>query len=155
MGGYGGPAGTIYKEENFRPLEYRHLKYAKKTNTTLLAVDHTYVHIDNDGFDVPGATVLMEENTTYYEFDEMELTGFSRLVIYHPGDVNVTAVVHKFIGDKSGQFHIRRDQKVFVEYVESETNKTEAPVATGSMLALKLFYPPSSICMALGQFTKE
>ena len=127
VGRYGGPAGTIYKEENFRPLEYRHLKYAKKTNTTLLAVDHTYVHIDNDGFDVPGATVLMEENTTYYEFDEMELTGFSRLVIYHPGDVNVTAVVHKFIGDKSGQFHIRRDQKVFVEYVESETNKTEAP----------------------------
>ena len=123
----GGPAGTVYKEENFRPLEYRHLKYMKETNTTMLAVDHTYVHIDNDGFDVPGATVLMEENTTYYEFDEMELTGYSRLVLYHPGDVNVTAVVHKFIGDKSGQFHIRRDQKIFVEYIESETNKTEAP----------------------------
>ena len=123
----GGPAGTIYKEENFRPLQYRHLKYMKETNTTMLAVDHTYVHIDNDGFDVPGATLLMEENTTYYEFDEMELTGYSRLLVYHPGNVTVTAVVHKFIGDKSGQFHIRRDQKIFVEYVESETNKTEAP----------------------------
>lgn len=127
QGRYGGPAGTIYKEENFRPLEYRHLKYMKETNTTMLAVDHTYVHIDNDGFNVPGATVLMEENTTYYEFDEMELTGMSRLIIYHPGKGNVTAVVHKFIGDKSGQFHIRRDQKVFVEYIESETNRTEAP----------------------------
>lgn len=126
-GRYGGPAGTIYKEENFRPLQYRHLKYMKETNTTMLAVDHTYVHIDNDGFDVPGATLLMEENTTYYEFDEMELTGYSRLLVYHPGNVTVTAVVHKFIGDKSGQFHIRRDQKIFVEYVESETNKTEAP----------------------------
>ena len=123
----GGPAGTIYKEENFRPLQYRHLKYMKETNTTMLAVDHTHVHIDNDGFDVPGATLLMEENTTYYEFDEMELTGYSRLLVYHPGNVTVTAVVHKFIGDKSGQFHIRRDQKIFVEYVESETNKTEAP----------------------------
>ena len=123
----GGPAGTIYKEENFRPLQYRHLKYMKETNTTMLEVDHTYVHIDNDGFDVPGATLLMEENTTYYEFDEMELTGYSRLLVYHPGNVTVTAVVHKFIGDKSGQFHIRRDQKIFVEYVESETNKTEAP----------------------------
>ena len=123
----GGPAGTIYKEENFRPLQYRHLKYMKETNTTMLAVDHTYVHIDNDGFDVPGATLLMEENTTYYEFDEMELTGYSRLLVYHPGNVTVTAVVHKFIGDKSGRFHIRRDQKIFVEYVESETNKTEAP----------------------------
>ena len=126
-GKYGGPAGTVYKEENFRPLEYRHRKYMKETNTTMLAVDHTYVHIDNDGLLVPGATVLMEENTTYYEFDEMELTGNSRLVVYHPGNVNVTAVVHKFIGDKSGQFHIRQDQKVFVEYIESETNKTEAP----------------------------
>ena len=126
-GRYGGPAGTIYKEENFRPLQYRHLKYMKETNTTMLAVDHTYVHIDNDGFDVPGATLLMEENTTYYEFDEMELTGYSRLLVYHPGNVTVTAVVHKFIGDKSGQFHIRRDQKIFVEYVESETNKSEAP----------------------------
>lgn len=123
----GGPAGTIYKEENFRLLQYRHLKYMKETNTTMLAVDHTYVHIDNDGFDVPGATLLMEENTTYYEFDEMELTGYSRLLVYHPGNVTVTAVVHKFIGDKSGQFHICRDQKIFVEYVESETNKTEAP----------------------------
>ena len=126
-GRYGGPAGTVYKEENFRPLEYRHRKYMKETNTTMLAVDHTYVHIDNDGLLVPGATVLMEENTTYYEFDEMELTGNSRLVLYHPGNVNVTAVVHKFIGDKSGQFHLRQDQKVFVEYIESETNKTEAP----------------------------
>lgn len=140
MGRYGGPAGTVYKEENFRPLEYRHRKYLKETNTTLLAVDHTYVHIDNDGFNVPGSTVLMEENTTYYEFDEMELTGFSRLVMYHPGNVNVTAVVHKFIGDKSGQFHIRRDQSVFVEYVESETNKTEAPcsyrIDTGAKIIL-------------------
>lgn len=36
-------------------------------------------------------------------------------------------VVHKFIGDKSGQFHIRSNQKVFVEVVESKTNSTEAP----------------------------
>ena len=124
---YGAPAGTIYKEENFRPLQYRHLKYAKETNTTFLAVDHTYVHIDNDGFDVVGASLLMEENTTFYEFDEMELTGYSRLLAYHPGNVTVMVVVHRFIGDKSGQFHIRSDQKIFVEFVESETNKTEAP----------------------------
>lgn len=36
-------------------------------------------------------------------------------------------VVHRFIGDKSGQFHIRNNQKVFVEVVESQTNSTEAP----------------------------
>ena len=85
----GGPAGTVYKEENFRPLQYRHLKYNKATNTSFLAVDHTYVHIDNAGYDVPGATMLVEENTVDYEFDEMELTGYSRLLVYHPENVTV------------------------------------------------------------------
>ncbi|KAK3755992.1 hypothetical protein QZH41_003345 [Actinostola sp. cb2023] len=124
---YGGPAGTVYKEENLRPLEYRHVKYSKTKNTTLLAVDHTYVHIDNDGYKVPGATMLMAENTTYYEFDEMELTGFSRLLLYHPGNEKIQAVVHRFIGDKSGQFHLRNNQRIFVEVVESTSNMTEAP----------------------------
>lgn len=120
-------AGTIYKEENFRPLEYRHLKYMKETNTTMLAVDHTYLHIDNQGKNVPGATMLMEEQTVYYEFDEIELTGYSRLLIYHPVDRNVTVVTHKFIGDRTGQFHLRDNQTIYVEVVESETNRTEAP----------------------------
>ena len=85
----GGAAGTVYKEENFRPLEYRQLKYKKETNTTLLAVDHTYVHVDNEGYNVLGATMLMEEDTLNYEFDEMELTGYSRLLVYHPGNNTV------------------------------------------------------------------
>lgn len=46
---YGAPAGTIYKEENLRQLQYRHLKYSKTTNSTYLAVDHTYIHVDNQG----------------------------------------------------------------------------------------------------------
>ena len=123
----GAPAGTIYIEENFRPLQYRHVKYLKKSNTTILAVDHTYLHVDNKGYDVSGATMLMEENTTEYEFDEMELTGQSRLLVYHPPNSTVNVTVHRFIGDKSGQFHIRDRQKIYVEVVESETNKTEAP----------------------------
>lgn len=124
---YGGSAGTIYKEENFRPLEYRHVKYNKEKNTTLLAVDHTYVHVDNDGYNVAAATMLMANETLYYEFDEMELTGYSRLLLYHPGNDTVQAVVHRFVGDKSGQFHLRSNQRVFVEVVESITNMTEAP----------------------------
>ena len=35
--------------------------------------------------------------------------------------------IYRFIGDKSGQFHIRDQQKVYVEVVESVSNKTEAP----------------------------
>ena len=121
------PAGTVYKEENYRPLEYRHLKYMKETNVTMLAVDHTYLHVDNEGNNVPGATMLMEEQTLYYEFDEIELTGYSRLLIYHPRGRNVTVITHKFIGDRTGQFHLRDNQTIYVEVVESETNRTEAP----------------------------
>ena len=46
---YGAPAGTVYKEENLRRLQYRQLKYSKTTNSTFLAVDHTYIHVDNQG----------------------------------------------------------------------------------------------------------
>jgi hypothetical protein len=72
------------------------LKYRKDRNTTYLAVDHTYLHIDNDGYDVPGATLIMEKYTSEYEFDEMELTGMSRLLVYHPDNVtNITVFAHR------------------------------------------------------------
>ena len=47
------------------------MKYSKETNSTFLKVDHTYVHVDNERRDVPEATVLMEEGTVDYEFDEV------------------------------------------------------------------------------------
>ena len=71
-------------EENLRPPQYRHLKYDPKRNRTYLAVDHTYVHVDNEGRDVPPPTVIMEENKRFYEFDEAQLTGHARLIFYHP-----------------------------------------------------------------------
>ena len=33
----------------------------------------------------------------------------------------------RFIGDGTGQFHIRKHQQIYVEYIESENNRTEAP----------------------------
>lgn len=137
----GAPAGTVYKEENFRPLQYRHRKYSKTTNTTFLAVDHTYLHVDNEGYDVVGATMIMEENTTEYEFDEMELTGHSRLIVYHPNNSVVNVTVHRFIGDKTGQFHIRDKQRVYVEVVESISNKTEAPCSYRIDLGAEVILP--------------
>ena len=124
----GAAAGTIYKEENMRPLEYRKSKYIKSLNTTLLVVDHTYLHVDNNGYDVPVATMVLEEYRTDYEFDEMELTGYSRLLIYHPSnETHVTVTAHRFIGDRTGQLHLKMNQTLFAEVVESETNHTEAP----------------------------
>lgn len=47
--------------------------------------------------------------------------------MYHPNDTKVTVIAHKFIGDKTGQFHLRINQTIYVEVIESETNRTEAP----------------------------
>ncbi|XP_068697321.1 serine, glycine, tyrosine and glutamine-rich protein-like [Montipora foliosa] len=144
---YSAPAGTVYKEENFRPLEYRILKYSKETNTTFLKVDHTYLHVDNEGRNVPEATVLMEEGTTDYEFDEVELTGYSRLIVYHPNETLVTVIAHKFIGDKTGQFHLRINQTIYVEVIESEPTERKHPAAIGLTREQKLFFRPSSTFM--------
>ena len=108
-------------------MEYRKLKYAENTNHTYFQVDHRYVHVDNEGLLVPVPSMIMEELSTHYEFDEMELTGHSRLVFYHPQNSNVTAVVHRFIGDKTGRLHMRDRQKLYCEVVESTRNVTEAP----------------------------
>lgn len=58
---------------------------------------------------------------------QVELTGYSRLIVYHPNETKVTVIAHKFIGDKTGQFHLRINQTIYVEVIESETNRTEAP----------------------------
>lgn len=90
-------------------------------------VDHRYVHVDNEGRFVPVASMVMENNTVTYEFDEMELTGSARLWFYHPPSSQVTVIIHRFMGDKTGIAHLRTDQRVYVEYLETETNITEAP----------------------------
>ncbi len=121
--------GTTYKKENMRELEYRIKKYDPVLNTTILEADHSFIHSDNWLKYSPAPTVIMQHETYEYEFDEMELTGSAYLWIYHPGDgaMKVKTTVHKFIGDKTGQLHLRINQKLFVEVVESITNKTEAP----------------------------
>ena len=85
--------------------------------------------MDNIGIKSPVATVVMEGQTTDYEFNETEVGGYSRLLLYHPKNSNVTAVIHHFLGDRTGQFHVRSKQKIWVEYIESVTNYTEAPVS--------------------------
>ena len=86
---------------------------------------------------VPVASVVIDTDPLgavdrySYEFDELELSGYARLTVVHPTasgtvqQVNVT--VHKFIGDRTGQLHMRSNQVAYVEYVESENDETEAP----------------------------
>ena len=44
-----GAAGTIYLEETLRQMRYRHRKYDKQSNTSLLSADHIHLLIDNEG----------------------------------------------------------------------------------------------------------
>jgi hypothetical protein len=40
--------------------------------------------MDNVGNLVPVPTMIMVNQTTHYEFDEVEITGHSRVIIFHP-----------------------------------------------------------------------
>ena len=123
-----GAAGTTYKEENLRELEYRHKKYDPVLNTTFLAVDHSHIHADNAFGHSPAPTMLMDPGRFLYEIDELELLGTTRLLIYHSDiTTQVQVIVHTFIGDKSGQIHLRHNQQLFAEVVEAVMNRTEAP----------------------------
>ena len=125
---HAGASGTFYREETFRELEYRLKKYDPVHNTTFLDSDYKYIHSNNLGKHSPQPTLIQDPARHSYEFDEMELMGTTLLWIYHPVNVSsINVTIHKFIGDKSGLLHLRKNQRVFVEYVESETNKTEAP----------------------------
>ncbi|KAK3576663.1 hypothetical protein CHS0354_004948 [Potamilus streckersoni] len=125
---HAGASGTTYKEENSRELEYREKKFDKVLNTTILAVDRTYIHSDNWGIYSPAATLIQDPPRDSYKFYEMELTGSARMMIFHPDNVTkINVTVDYFLGDKTGQLHLKQNQTVFVEVIESVTNKTEAP----------------------------
>jgi hypothetical protein len=100
--------------------------------------------MDNKGILSPVATMIMEDETTLYEFNETQVDGNARVLFYHPTDSTVTVIVHKFYGDRTGQVHLRTHQIVYVEYVESETNVTEAPVSYIIDYGAKLVMPTES-----------
>ena len=100
-----------------------------------------YLHMDNNGVDTLGATMVMENETVLYEFNETQIDGYSRLVFYHPISSNVDVIIHRFLGDRTGLLHIQSDQTVYVEYVESETNVTEAPVSYKIDSGAKAIFP--------------
>jgi hypothetical protein len=126
---FGAAAGTIYWTENKRPPQYREVKFDKVRNTTSLEVDFHFCHMDNRGFNVPGATMILEEGRNNYHFDELLLTGYTRLVtpLTNNLTVDTNVTIDLFLGDLTGLFHILNNTLVFVEYVESVSNITFAP----------------------------
>ena len=73
--GNAGAAGTVYKYESRRGPQYRELKYSPEANLTSFKPEHAKVKVDNENNDVATPTVIMENQTVFYEFDEMQVEG--------------------------------------------------------------------------------
>lgn len=121
-------AGTVYVEENARGPQYAELKYDKSTNKTFTVANHRYLEVDNNNIKSDWSSMLLENKFIYYEFNELFLTRGANLQVNHPpGNTNITVIVHHFLGDGSGRFHLRKNQTIYVEVVESTSNETTAP----------------------------
>ena len=123
-----GGAGTVYKYESQRGPQYREIKYNPEGNFTGFEPEHSKVKVDNEGRETESPAVIMENDTLFYEFDEMQVEGRSHVVFYHPrGALNVTVVAHEVTGDKTGVIKMTSRQRLFVFVVESTHTYLDVP----------------------------
>ena len=84
--------------------------------------------MDNENNNVATPTVIMENQTVFYEFDEMQVEGHSTVIFYHPETArNVTVIAHEVTGDKTGIIKLVSRQRLFVFVVESTHTYMDAP----------------------------
>ena len=141
-GGAYGAAGTVYVEETARGPQYANIKYNKETNRTESVSTHRFIKVDNWDRKTEFSTSLVEYDSEFYEFDEMFLTRHANLQIDHPlNSPNVTVIVHHFLGDGTGRVHMRKNQTIYVEVVESMTNETTAPCSFKIDQAAEIVFP--------------
>ena len=96
----GGP-GTIYKYESNHGPQYRELKYNPRLNVTAVNPDHRMLMVDNLDLITSNPAIIMEANSDYYEFEEIQVLGHSYVHFYHPGNVDeVNVVAHEVTGNK-------------------------------------------------------
>ena len=123
-----GAAGTVYQYQSRRGPQYRELKYNPDANLTFFKPEHSKVKVDNEDNNVATPTVVMENHTLLYEFDEIQVEGHSTVVFYHPMNArNVTVVAHEVTGDKTGVIRLAARQRLFVFVVESTHTYMDAP----------------------------
>ena len=84
--------------------------------------------MDNEKNNVNTPTVIMENKTVFYEFDEMQVGGHSTVTFYHPtGAKNVSVVAHEITGDKTGIIRLTKRQRLVVNFVESTHTYMDTP----------------------------
>jgi hypothetical protein len=127
--GGAGP-GTVYAFESNRGPQYSAFKYDPDLEDILLVSPHRRVILDNENNDVTNPGMIMDVTSEFLDFDELTLNGHARLWFYHPSNQDeVTLVVHKMLGDRTGLVRIRDRQRMFVEVVAAAENEHDV-VAT-------------------------
>ena len=125
---HAGASGTTYKYESSRGPQYRELKYNPRLNVTQVEPEHTMLIVHNDDLDTDQACMVMEDNSEFYEFDEVQIEGYSKVWFYHPdGSDEVNVVIHELKGNKQGDIHMRDRQVLVVNFVESTHTYLDAP----------------------------
>ena len=76
---FGGP-GTIYKYESNHGPQYRELKYNPRLNVTAVKPDHRMLTRDNLDFITSNPVIVIEANSDYYEFEEIQVLGHSTFI---------------------------------------------------------------------------
>ena len=94
--------------------------FINKANQTVFGVGFTKLSIDNKNRNPNIATIITDENSYYYEVDELEMRNHG---VLHIHGSNSTFVVHNFTGDRTGLVRLRAGQKMFVQVVESTKGK--------------------------------
>ena len=123
----GGP-GTLYKYESRRGPTYRDLKYNPRLNVTHIEPEHTKLIVENDNLQTNNPAIVMENGSIYYEFDELQVEGYSYVHFYHPENAEIVKVlIHELTGNKKGMVRVQAHQQVIVHFVPSTHTYLDAP----------------------------
>ena len=123
--GANGAAGTVWIIDNPRGPAFA--RYVNNTQGEEVRVnENELLFLDNDDRQHQLPTVIMSENDDYFEMLEVEAR--NHVVLQMHGDHD-TMIAHKFSGDKTGQFHLREEQRLYVEYLDGEATYSIAPIS--------------------------
>ena len=139
LGSKAGAAGTVYYTDTNAGLTHRPV-LVNIANHTVFGEAFTKLTIDNMNRNLDLPTIIINENSSHYEVDELAMLNHG---VLHIHGNHSSFVVHNFTGDRTGLVHIRSGQKMFVQVVESKKGYSVAPVSYKLDAGAQVVYPSS------------
>lgn len=134
-----GAAGTSYFTDNPRGPEF-----AKYDNTTGEKIPESdTLLIDNYNLERELPTVIESEDGLRIEINTVE--AYNNVTLEYTGHEELD--IDFFIGDRSGRFTVKENQKMLVEYVASEITYTIAPVSFNTHENSTLVTPSDTVLL--------